>query len=72
MKSISLSYDIPFKSAFINNAQVYVTANNLLTFTKYLGYDPEFSTGQSPLYYGIDKGVTPQPRTVLLGVKIGL
>ncbi len=72
MKSISLSYDIPFKSAFINNAQVYVTANNLLTFTKYLGYDPEFSTGQSPLYYGIDRGVTPQPRTVLLGVKIGL
>ena len=72
LKSVTLSYDLPLKASFINNAQVYVTANNLLTLTNYLGYDPEFSTSQSPLYYGIDRGVTPQPRTVLLGIKVGL
>ena len=72
LKSVTLSYDIPLKSGFINNAQAYVTATNLLTFTNYLGYDPEFSSGQSPLYYGVDNGMSPQPRSVLVGIKIGL
>jgi len=72
LKSITLAYDIPFKSNFINSAQVYLTANNLLTFTKYLGYDPEFNTSSNPLYYGIDSGVSAQPRTVLVGIKVGL
>lgn len=72
LKSLTLAYDLPVKAGFVNNAQVYVTGNNLLTFTKYLGYDPEFSTAQSPLYYGVDNGVTAQPRTILFGIKIGL
>ena len=72
LKSISLAYDFDINSKVLKNAQVYLTANNLLTFTKYLGYDPEFSTGQSALYSGIDSGVLPQPKTVLIGVKIGL
>ena len=72
LKSVTLSYDIPVKSSFITGAQVYATGHNLFTLTNYLGYDPEFSTGQSIFYYGIDRGVTPQPRAVLLGVKIGL
>jgi hypothetical protein len=72
LKSITLAYDLPLKTDFIRSAQVYITGNNLLTLTKYLGYDPEFSTSQSPLGYGIDSGVSAQPRTVLVGVKIGL
>ena len=72
LKSLTLAYDIPVKSSFINSAQVYLTGNNLLTFTKYLGYDPEFNTSSNPLYYGIDSGVSAQPRTLLVGVKIGL
>ena len=44
----------------------------MLTFTKYLGYDPEFSASQNPLYYGIDMGMSPIARSVLFGVKIGL
>ncbi|HEY6914233.1 MAG TPA: SusC/RagA family TonB-linked outer membrane protein [Paludibacter sp.] len=72
LKSITLAYDLPLKTGFINSAQIYVTGNNLLTFTKYLGYDPEFSTGVSPLYYGIDSGVSAQPRTILVGIKVGL
>ncbi len=72
LKSITLAYDLPLNTDFIRSAQVYITGNNLLTLTKYLGYDPEFSTSQSPLGYGIDSGVSAQPRTILVGVKIGL
>jgi TonB-linked SusC/RagA family outer membrane protein len=72
LKNVSLSYDIPLRVSFIKGLQVYITGNNLLTFTSYLGYDPEFSAMQSPLYYGIDMGFTPHPRAVLLGVKLGL
>lgn len=72
LKSLTFAYDIPVKTAILNNLQVYLTANNLLTFTNYLGYDPEFSTSQNPLFAGIDSGVSPQPRTLLVGVKLGL
>lgn len=72
LKSLTFAYDFNFNSNIINNAQIYITGNNLITFSKYLGYDPEFSTGQSAIYAGIDNGVTPQPQSVLLGVKIGL
>lgn len=72
LKSVTVAYDIPLKVEFINNVQVYVTGNNLLTFTNYLGYDPEFSASQNPLYSGIDNGVSPQPISVLFGVKVGL
>jgi TonB-linked SusC/RagA family outer membrane protein len=72
LKSVSLSYDIPLRAGFVNGVQVYVTGNNLLTFTSYLGYDPEFSAMQSPLYYGIDLGFAPQPRAVMVGIKVAL
>lgn len=72
LKNLTIAYNIPLKSSFITNAQIYVTGSNLLTFTKYLGTDPEFSIGQSPVYAGIDTGVTPQQRTILFGVKVGL
>ena len=72
LKTLSLAYDIPMTVHFIKGLQVYVTGNNLLTFTKYLGYDPEFSAQQSPLYYGVDVGAMPMPRSFLIGVKLGL
>ena len=72
LKTMSLSYDIPIKQGIIKGVQVYITGNNLLTFTKYLGYDPEFSSSQSPLAFGIDTGITPMPRSVFFGVKVGL
>jgi len=72
LKNVSLSYDIPIRLSFITGLQVYVTANNLVTFTKYLGYDPEFSMMQSPLAYGIDAGMAPIPKSFLFGIKLGL
>jgi TonB-linked SusC/RagA family outer membrane protein len=72
LKSLSLSYDIPLKVRFIRGLQVYATGLNLFTLTKYLGYDPEFSAMQNPLYHGIDVGMMPQPRTIMFGIKMGL
>jgi len=72
LKTLSLSYDIPLSARYIKGLQVYVTGNNLFTLTKYLGYDPEFSASQSPLYYGVDMGAMPMPKSLLVGVKLGL
>ena len=44
-------------------------AENLLTFTKYHGYDPEISAGATSL--GVDYGVYPQARTWTIGFNLG-
>lgn len=72
LRSLSLQYNFPVKAkGFLKSAAVYGTGNNLLTFTKYLGYDPEFSASPSVFAQGIDTGLDPQYRSVTMGVKIG-
>jgi TonB-linked SusC/RagA family outer membrane protein len=72
LRSLSLSYDFKIKEGgFIKNATIYAAGNNLLTFTKYMGYDPEFSATQSVFAQGIDTGLDPQFKTATLGVKLG-
>lgn len=72
LRSLSLMYTIPFKEKFIKNASVYITGNNLLTFTNYMGYDPEFSAGTAVFAQGIDTGLDPLFKSVLAGIRIGL
>jgi len=72
LKQISLSYRIPDKFLLFNNAEFYISANNIITLTKYLGYDPEFSYSLMPIHQGIDYGMTPQCRQFIAGVRIGL
>ena len=72
LKSVTLSYDIPMKSEFIQGLQLWVQGNNLLTFSKYLGSDPEFSTAGTVIGQGIDLGQLPQSRSIVAGVKINL
>ena len=72
LKSVTLAYDLNIKWKMIQNCTLFATGENLLILTKYKGADPEFSLGQSPLYYGIDACVTPQPRTVSIGIKLSL
>ncbi len=56
----------------INNLSVYVSGNNLLTFTKYQGYDPEIGARNNNLnIQGVDYGQYPRPRTILAGIEIG-
>jgi TonB-linked SusC/RagA family outer membrane protein len=71
LRNITLGYTLP--KAVVNylkikNLRFYVTAENLLTFTSYKGYDPEIGGGV--FSNGIDHGIYPQARTVLGGVNI--
>ena len=72
LKTLTLSYDIPLKPGFIKNAMVFLSAGNLITFTRYLGYDPEFSNGIYGVYQGIDTGLTPAYKSVYAGIRVGL
>jgi TonB-linked SusC/RagA family outer membrane protein len=72
LKSLSLSYRFPFiKSKHIKGLNVYVTGQNLITWTRYRGYDPESSyRGASTLLAGEDYGAYPQARSISAGIKI--
>lgn len=83
LKNITLTYNFP--ESILNNLgglrnmSVYVSATNLLTFTNYIGFDPDVSyfdpldgiIGQN-ISRGIDNFNTPQPRIIMSGIKIGL
>ncbi|CAM3733940.1 SusC/RagA family TonB-linked outer membrane protein [Mucilaginibacter galii] len=72
LRTLSVSYDVPLKYKGFKYLKVYATGNNLLTFTKYLGYDPEFAATESLLTNGIDTTLEPQFKTVQLGIRIGI
>ena len=72
LKSVTLSYTLPVHSTFLQGFQFWVQGNNLLTFSKYLGSDPEFSMTSSVLGQGIDLGQLPQSRSIVAGIKINL
>ena len=74
LKTLNLSYRVPVPGSWtwLQGLTVWAQANNLLTFTKYLGSDPEFSIGNGVLYQGIDCGNIAQGRSFQCGVKINL
>lgn len=76
IKSITLGYrpsDRFLERMGISNFRVYATAKNLLTFTRYSGYDPEVSHfGQSATNLGADLGGYPNVASFILGFNIGL
>ena len=68
LKNLQLGYTIPksiTSKLTINRCRVYVSANNLLTLTKYTGYDPEVGSG-------VDYGNYPQSRTLSVGINLDL
>jgi len=71
LRTVTLSYNIPVKTATLKYVRIYLTGNNLLTWTKYLGYDPEFSSTNSLYGQGVDLGLAPVYRTVQAGVRLG-
>lgn len=72
LKTVTLSYDLPLQSEFIQGLQFWVQCNNVFTISKYLGSDPEFSMTSSVIGQGIDLGNLPQSRSLVAGVKINL
>lgn len=68
LKEVTLSYDTKKKVGLFTNIRVYATGENLLTFTKYLGLDPEFSYSYDPRLLGMDVGKLPLARNVKVGL----
>ncbi len=74
VKDVTLSYNVTpskMKKLGITKLQPYLTASNLLTFTNYLGFDPEVNQwGNSGTVQGIDWGTYPQTRTFIVGLNV--
>ena len=72
LKNLTLAYNFPLalvQKAKMSNLRLYVTAQNLVTWTHYSGYDPEVSADPlSTTSIGRDYGVYPQSRTYTVGV----
>ena len=75
IQNVTLGYDFKklWKSCPLQQLRLYVSANNLFTFTGYSGMDPELgSEGGSGNTWaaGIDNGFYPTPRTYMVGVNV--
>lgn len=74
LRNVTLGYTLPaalVKKVHLSNARVYVSGQNLLTFTKYTGFDPEVSSnGVNPLQAGVDAGAYPMPRIFTVGANV--
>lgn len=72
LKSLSLNYHLPLKNNFIDGINIWISAENVYTATKYLGVDPETSVMNGVLYQGIDAGLLPLTPNYNFGVKLQL
>jgi TonB-linked SusC/RagA family outer membrane protein len=54
----------------MNGLRIYLSANNLYTLTKYMGYDPDLGSVGGALGAGIDNGFYPQARSIMMGFSI--
>ncbi len=82
IRNLQLGYAVPssilesLTDGFVSRVRVYLGAQNLFTFTDYLGFDPEvtrgfsFQKGEFPLATGQDSGGSPQPRIFQLGAQV--
>ena len=71
LKNITVGYTLPqnlTRKVCIERLRIYFQAENLATWTKYWGFDPEISSGATSL--GVDRGVYPQARTFTIGANI--
>ena len=76
IKNITLGYTFPksvLQKVKIDNIRLYMNIQNLYTFTKYMGYDPEVGAStqdSSGLTFGVDNGRYPSPMTCSFGLNI--
>jgi len=79
LRNITIGYSLPKSivtriagTRTFSNIRFYVAAQNLVTITKYSGYDPELSATNSNITArGFDGGSLPQPRTLIGGIQLG-
>lgn len=74
INNLTIGYNLPAKlirRAGISNLRIYLTANNLYTFTNYSGYDPEVDTRNSvPTTPGVDYSAYPRSRSFIAGLNL--
>ena len=70
LRNIQLGYN--FKLKGVNKFRLYIAGQNLLTFTKYSGFDPEVSSGGIINGLGVDASSNPVAKTFLLGLNLTL
>ncbi|HKK12738.1 MAG TPA: SusC/RagA family TonB-linked outer membrane protein, partial [Flavobacteriaceae bacterium] len=72
LQNIQLGYNFSdelLADSKIDKLRLYISASNLVTLTKYRGYDPTTSNG-APIGGGIDQGFYPNPITYLFGINL--
>lgn len=77
VKAVTLGYNLPAKitqKIRIEKARIYVRAQNLFTFTKYKGWDPEVNADYqaSNINQGVDFYSAPQVKAIVFGINFGL
>jgi TonB-linked SusC/RagA family outer membrane protein len=76
LRNITIGYNAPVPmlsdvtKGAVKSLRIYIAAQNLVTITRYTGYDPEVA-GDYLFARGIDQGQVPQPRTFLAGIQLG-
>ena len=72
LKTVSLAYSFPkrwIQAAKLSRLEAYVSAQNLVTWTKYTGMDPEVSVRHSMLTPGFDYSAYPNAKTIAFGIR---
>ena len=72
LKNITLGYDFPLsKNSNLESANIYITGQNLLTHTKYTGFDPEITSFMwNGLINGVDWNGPPNAKAILIGLNL--
>jgi len=74
IQNITLGYKIPqmlLEKVKIQSARIYLSAQNPVTWSKYLGYNPEVSGYEGALTGGVDYGSYPLANTFIIGLNLG-
>ena len=69
MKNVQLGYTITGEKFGFSDARLYISAENLATFTKYTGFDPGLSN-YTTFARGVDRGLYPLSRNFLFGLQL--
>lgn len=67
IKTFQIGYNVPaewLEKVRMKKVRLYVSGNNILTFTKYGGFDSEITSG-------VDRGIYPQARSYMFGLNVG-
>jgi TonB-linked SusC/RagA family outer membrane protein len=72
LRNLQFGYTVPstvLRKIHVESLRIYVAANNLITLTRYMGFDPDLSSSNA-LSAGVDYGMYPQARSLMSGLQI--